>query len=192
LDILHGTAVIRRQDLRLWLGVSRPLTLAIDRRNPRGEAAMDGTYRIVVGVDGSEGSVRALRWAAREAAVRGGTVQAITVWAWDGTGTLAPTATAPAEERARAEQILTTAVTKVADETPGVSFATDLIEDHAARALTRAARDADLLVLGSHGHSRLHHAVLGSISEECVRQATCPVVVLPIAQPQAAVPANVV
>ena len=146
---------------------------------------MNGTYRIVVGIDGTEGSVRALRWAAREAEVRGGTVQAITVWAWDGTGTLAPAASTPAEERARAEQILTAAVTKVANECPGVSFATDVIEDHAARALTHAARDADLLVLGSHGHSRLHHAVLGSISEECVRQATCPVVVLPALQPQA-------
>ena len=43
-----------------------------------------------------------------------------------------------------------------------------------------AARSADLLVLGSHGHSRLQHTVLGSVSEECIRKATCPVVVIPV------------
>lgn len=151
---------------------------------------MNGTYRVVVGVDGSESSLRALRWAAREAQARGGTVQAITVWTWDGTGSLAPTATSPLEERERAEEILEKAVASVADESPGVSIAADVIEDHPARALTQAARDADLLVIGSHGHSRLHHAVLGSISEECVRRATCPVVVLPVPHPHPASPAE--
>ena len=48
------------------------------------------------------------------------------------------------------------------------------------------ARDAaaggagDLLVLGSHGHSRVRHTVLGSVSEECIRKAACPVVVIPV------------
>jgi nucleotide-binding universal stress UspA family protein len=49
----------------------------------------------------------------------------------------------------------------------------------AADVLTRAATGADLLVLGSHGHGRLFHAVLGSVAEACVRRAACPVVVLP-------------
>jgi nucleotide-binding universal stress UspA family protein len=147
---------------------------------------MNGNYHIVVGIDGSQASLRALRWAAHEAKARAGAVQAITAWSWDGTGTVAPMATSPTEERERAEHILTTAVTAVAGEFPGVSFATDVIEEHPARALTHAARDADLLVIGSHGHSRLHHAVLGSVSEECVRQATCPVVVLPVPHPHPA------
>jgi len=46
--------------------------------------------------------------------------------------------------------------------------------------LTTAAADADLLVLGSHGHGRLFHAVLGSVAEQCIRAAVCPVVVVPV------------
>lgn len=49
-----------------------------------------------------------------------------------------------------------------------------------ADVLTGAARAADLLVLGSHGNSRIRHTVLGSVSEECVRRANCPVVVVPV------------
>jgi nucleotide-binding universal stress UspA family protein len=45
--------------------------------------------------------------------------------------------------------------------------------------LTAAAHDAELLVIGSHGHSHRLQLVLGSTAEECVRNATCPVVVLP-------------
>ena len=36
------------------------------------------------------------------------------------------------------------------------------------------------LVLGSHGHRRVRHTVLGSVSEDCIRKATCPVVVIPV------------
>jgi nucleotide-binding universal stress UspA family protein len=138
------------------------------------------TYQIVVGVDGSDASERALRWAASEALARGGTVQAITAWHWDGSGTFFVAATSPADERNRARQILDEAVAKVSAEFTDLAIAGELIEETPGRALTHAAGTADVLVLGSHGHSRLHHAVLGSASEECVRRATCPVVVLPV------------
>jgi hypothetical protein len=48
-----------------------------------------------------------------------------------------------------------------------------------AAGLAAAARGADLLVLGSHGHSRISHAVLGSVADETIRAAECPVVVIP-------------
>ncbi|NUT18916.1 MAG: universal stress protein [Hamadaea sp.] len=147
-------------------------------------------FRIVVGVDGSEAGRRALRWAATEAEARGGTVQAITVWNWDGTGSFAPMATSPAEERDRAQAVLAREIDPVVTDFPTVTIAADIIEGHPARELTRAARDADLLALGSHGHSRLHQAVLGSISDECVRVATCPVVVLPAPRTQPIAPAE--
>jgi len=140
------------------------------------------TYQIVVGIDGSDASERALRWAASEARARGGTVQAITAWHWDGSGTFFVAATSPADERVRAQQILDQTVTKVSAEFTDIVIAGELIEETPGRALTHAAATADVLVLGSHGHSRLHHAVLGSVSEECVRRATCPVVVLPVPQ----------
>ena len=105
------------------------------------------TYRIVVGVDGSDGGQRALRWAVHEAAARNGSVQVVTAWA-------------PA----------------ASDAPPA---ATEVVRGRAVDALTAAARDADLLVLGSHGHGRLHHAALGSVSDACVRKSACPVVILP-------------
>lgn len=48
-----------------------------------------------------------------------------------------------------------------------------------AAGLLRAAACARLLVMGSHGHGRLYHAVVGSVAEECIRAAVCPVAVIP-------------
>jgi nucleotide-binding universal stress UspA family protein len=141
--------------------------------------------RIVVGVDGSDGGRRAFRWAIHEAQTRGCIVQAVCAWRWDGYD-MAPYATThPEEERARAERILVGEVTALAS-LHGVSVATEAVEGRAADVLTAAARGAELLVLGSHGHSRVRHTVLGSVAEECVRKATCPVVVLPVPQPSEA------
>jgi nucleotide-binding universal stress UspA family protein len=142
------------------------------------------SYKIVVGVDGSDASERALRWAATEAHARGGAVEAVIAWHWDGSGTFFIAATSPAEERDRAQQILDETVAKVTAQFPDVVLVGHVVEAAAAKALAYAAASADVMVLGSHGHNRLHHAVLGSVSEECVRRATCPVVVIPATQPQ--------
>jgi nucleotide-binding universal stress UspA family protein len=137
-------------------------------------------YRIVVGVDGTEGADRALRWAAGQAEARGGTVQAVMAWSWDGPSVAGPpVATHPSEVHEFAERTLAEAVQAVSVAHPA-TIATEAIEGRPATVLVRAAADADLLVLGSHGHGRLHHAVLGSVTEECVRAATCPVVVVPV------------
>jgi nucleotide-binding universal stress UspA family protein len=139
------------------------------------------TYRIVVGVDGSEGGRRALAWAVREAAVRGGTVQAVVAWRWDGVDLPPRAATHPDQERDRARQVLAEELAMVPEiERARVSVASEVVEGRAADVLAAAALDADLLVLGSHGHSRVRHTVLGSVSEECIRKATCPVVVIPM------------
>lgn len=144
---------------------------------------MSSTYRIVVGVDGSEGGDRALRWAMQAAERNNGTVQAVTAWSWDGIERSVVVAPTPAEEHEHAEQVLTEAVTAALAAHPGATVAGEAVEGRPATVLTAAARGADLLVLGSHGHSRLRHAVLGSVAEECVRLATCPVVVVPAPQP---------
>lgn len=154
---------------------------------------MNGTYRIVVGVDGSDGGDRALRWAVAEAAQRGGTVQAITAWSWAATDAALLAGLGPDAERDRAEGILAHAVTNATAAHADVAVATEAVEGDPAALLTHAARDADLLVLGSHGHSRLFHAVLGSVSEACVRAAVCPVVVVPVPHSERAPrPADVV
>jgi nucleotide-binding universal stress UspA family protein len=138
------------------------------------------TYRIVIGVDGSDGGIRALDWAVAEGARHGGTVHAVTAWH----------ATQPdlgvdirAEHDRMARQVLEEAVTAARAPYPKVAVCTETVFGPAAEVLTRAAADADLLVLGSHGHGRLFHAVLGSVAEACVRSAVCPVVVVP--QPRA-------
>lgn len=150
------------------------------------------TYRIVVGVDGSEDSDRALRWAVREADRRGGTVQAVIAWVWDGIDRAVITKTHPSEERAAAEQAIAHSVAAVSAAHPGVAVASEVIEGRPYKVLTQAAKDADLLVVGSHGHGRLHHAVVGSVAEECIRAAVCPVVVVPVPHAErAAKPADV-
>jgi nucleotide-binding universal stress UspA family protein len=141
---------------------------------------MTSSYLLVVGVDGSEGGRRALDWAAQEAATRGGAVQAVIAWSWDGLEYGPVTASGPEEEARRAGEVLEREVTALTDRR-GSAFpvATEVIEGRPADVLAAAGGAADLLVLGSHGHSRVRHTVLGSVSEDCIRKATCPVVVIP-------------
>jgi|SRR2546423_1567319 len=135
------------------------------------------TYRIVVGFDGSDGGSRALSWAVAEAAERGGTVQAVTAWQWTEPELGADVR---AEHGRMARLSLEEAVNTARQAHPEVTVAGEAVPGASAEVLTTAAADADLLVLGSHGHGRLFHAVLGSVAEQCIRAAVCPVVVVPV------------
>ncbi|WP_323182998.1 universal stress protein [Streptomyces sp. NBC_00078] len=72
--------------------------------------------------------------------------------------------------RATAEQTL--------GEYPGIAVAPAVVGGHPAAVLTEAARDADLLVAGSHGHGAFTGMLLGSVSHHCLYHATCPVLVV--------------
>jgi nucleotide-binding universal stress UspA family protein len=61
----------------------------------------------------------------------------------------------------------------------GVTATGRLLEGAAAKTLVKAANEAAMLVVGSHGYRGLSKAFLGSVSTGCVRQAHCPVVVIP-------------
>jgi nucleotide-binding universal stress UspA family protein len=142
---------------------------------------MNTKHLIVVGVDGSDGGRRALEWAVREATGRDTAVQAVTAWSWDGIEYGPIAAMSPSEERERASSLLEREIATVLTNTGGHhTIAAEVLEGRPADVLTAAARSADLLVLGSHGHSRVRHTVLGSVSEDCVRKAPCPVVVIPV------------
>lgn len=141
---------------------------------------MESTYRVVVGIDGSEDSERALRWAAREARQRAGTVQAVMVYDWAGTEAALLAGPGPDGERRHTEDVLAGVVARVGPAFPGQPIATEALLGNAGARLTEAAADADLLVVGSHGRGRLYHAVLGSVAEACVQLARCPVVVIPV------------
>jgi nucleotide-binding universal stress UspA family protein len=141
---------------------------------------MSTDHLIVVGVDGSEGGRRALDWAAAEATARGGAVRAVIAWSWNGLDYGPITAVNPAEENALAAQVMTAEIDALRERHGAhLPVTGEAVEGSPADALTDAARGADLLVLGSHGHSRVRHTVLGSVSEACIRKATCPVVVIP-------------
>jgi nucleotide-binding universal stress UspA family protein len=146
---------------------------ATGRRQPGGT----GNYLIVAGVDGSEGGHRALRWAVSEAAARHGTVEAVAVWRRDLPDYGLDPSLGPGEPQERADALLRFEIDRLPSDVP---VASQVVEGRPAEALTTVARDADLLVLGSHGHSRVWQTVLGTVADECVRKATCPVVVVPV------------
>jgi nucleotide-binding universal stress UspA family protein len=141
---------------------------------------VESAYRVVVGIDGSKDSERALRWAAHEAQQRSGTVQAVMVYDWAGTEAALLAGPGPDGERQHTEDVLADVVTRVGKAFPGTPIATEAVRGNAGTRLTEAADDADLLVVGSHGRGRLYHAVLGSVAEACIRLAQCPVVVIPV------------
>ena len=139
--------------------------------------------KIVVGVDGSDASKDALRWAVEDARARSAEVVALHAYE---VPVPAPDASPsspvdlPAlvtEAHAGAQQF----VTKVVDEVVGNSVTVDVapiaVEDEPVKALLDASRDADLLVVGSHGHG-LSGLFLGSVSLECAQHAACPVVIV--------------
>ena len=139
---------------------------------------MSKDYRIVVGVDGSDDGQRALRWAVHEAARRGGTVQAVTAFTFDGVD--GSNLTYRQRQHEVAERVLGEQVVAALADNPRVAVTTRVVFGSAAEVLLDSAHNADLLVLGSHGHGRLYHAVLGSVTEACVRGGICPVVVVPV------------
>lgn len=84
------------------------------------------------------------------------------------------------------EEMLGNMIAETRRDFPGVPIIAETLPGSAGRTLAEAADTADLLVVGGHGQSRLRHSVLGSVSEACVRLATCPVMIIPSPQPEAA------
>lgn len=136
---------------------------------------------IVVGVDGSENSLEALRWAAEEARLRSATLRVVAVFnaplMSTGYEVVAPD---PSDLAAASSTMLDAAVDTVR-ETGGlddVHVATEVLEGHAGERLIELSADADLLVVGSRGHGGFLGMVLGSVTGHVVRHAACPVVVV--------------
>jgi nucleotide-binding universal stress UspA family protein len=137
--------------------------------------------KIVVGVDASEGSRAALRWAFDEARLRACPLDVVTVWQYPVLTTLPAFGALPPIEdlSTEAETSLTQVLTEegVAS-TDAVAVSTVVAEGAAAAALLEAATDADLLVVGSRGHGGFTGMLLGSVSQHVVSHAPCPVVVV--------------
>ena len=131
---------------------------------------------IVVGVDGSAASVDALRWAARQAELTGSRLEAVIGWTYPviyGNEFVSETA----DWAALARTALDTALAEVG-RFDGLSCTRTVTEGHPAAVLVAASADADLLVVGSRGHGGFAGMLLGSVSEQVIAHADCPVVVV--------------
>jgi nucleotide-binding universal stress UspA family protein len=134
--------------------------------------------RIVAGVDGSDSSKAALRWAIHQAKLTGSTVDAVIAWHYPSTYGWAPVSDGVEDLKGSAEKALAEALGEVSGLEPEVPVRPQVIEGHPADVLLRAARGADLLVIGNRGHGGFASALLGSVSMNCVLHAHCPVLVL--------------
>ena len=135
------------------------------------------TGRIVVGVDGSEPSRAALRWAADEARLRGATLEAVLAWQMPFVGDIPLPPIGDLERAAMATLEKVLADEGCADDTL-TTVVSIVSEGASAPVLLDAAIDADLLVLGSRGRGAFRGMLLGSVSQHCVTHANCPVVVV--------------
>jgi nucleotide-binding universal stress UspA family protein len=145
----------------------------------------EAVRKIVVGVDGSKGALRALAFAAEEARLRGAALEVI--HAWHEPDTFYPYSTVTADRLRESAQVgaheaaqhtLDRALHEVGG-LEGITVHTRVVGDPPARALVDASRDADLLVVGSRGRGGFAGLLLGSVSQQCVQHAACPVVVTP-------------
>lgn len=145
-----------------------------------GHRAGGETRTIVVGVDGSETSARALRWAVEEASLRGARILAVHAWLYPHVGIGHSEAPFGYEElRQDADELLQATVQAAADTAPGVAIESRLVEGIPADELLAAADGAEMLVLGSRGLGGFVGLLLGSVGQQCARHARCPVVIVP-------------
>jgi nucleotide-binding universal stress UspA family protein len=137
---------------------------------------------IVAGTDGSEESLRAVDWAAREAARRGAPLRIVAaaeappgMKSRAGAGEYARVTDVLLGER---DQALAAAAERAAKTAPAVLIDTDQLRGPAARAVTERGAGAQMLVLGSRGISAFTALLLGSVSRYAASHASCPVVVI--------------
>lgn len=135
--------------------------------------------RVIVGVDGSPHSDRALSWACTRAENCGDTVRAVCAWQLGDSGEdwTPPPGVKPEGQR-YAEQILREAVERVRSDHPTAKVETAVVEGHPGDVLVDLSADADLLVVGSRGRGGVSGLLLGSVSQHSVHRAHCPVTVV--------------
>lgn len=139
---------------------------------------------ITVGVDGSPGANRALVWAMQEAAAHHAPLTVLTVHpvasdGWTGNPIILPADQEELEKtRHAAEEAVAAATAQLGESRPGV-VTVRAVNGIPAQELINASRDADLLVVGSHGTGGFARMLLGSVSTQVVQHAHCPCVVMP-------------
>jgi nucleotide-binding universal stress UspA family protein len=138
------------------------------------------TERILVGVDGSDAANCALGWALDAARAHRIETEVEVLYAWRSaaiTSAAAPVVLAWDPLQEAAQHTLGTAVD--AANTDGLDVRRTLVFDAPAHAILDAAGDADLVVISSRGRGNVRGMLLGSVSQQVIHHAPCPVVVVP-------------
>ena len=146
--------------------------------------AMEASRLIVVGVDGSDHALDAVRWGASEARLRGARLRLVTAWKIStlmyAAEAFPPPYTVDIESgvKREAQQMLDRTCETLRAELEGVEVERWVHNGPAANVLCDAAKLADMLVVGSRGLGGFTGLLLGSVSHQCAQQAPCPVVIL--------------
>jgi nucleotide-binding universal stress UspA family protein len=146
-----------------------------------------GAARIVVGVDGSEGSKNALRWAARLAEATGAQIDAVAAWELTSLYGWSALSAIPAIYSPQPE--IEKSLNETVDEVFGAHRPPDMrlkaLEGPAVKTLLAASEGALMLVVGSRGRGGFTGLLLGSVSAKVAEHARCPVLVVHSTQPPA-------
>jgi nucleotide-binding universal stress UspA family protein len=140
-----------------------------------------GNSTIVVGVDGSKVSAKAIEFAFAQAQLRGAKVVAVHAWtspaaAYD--GGLGPLLFDEQEVEESSQLLLAESLAGAMADHPDVESEVRLMSGQPARALLIAAESADLLVVGSRGRGGFTGLLLGSVSQSVLHHAHCPVAIV--------------
>lgn len=134
---------------------------------------------IAVGVDGSDGSAHALRWAMAEAARRGWTVAAVLAWGYlDQHHKIVAERFDPNYTSEAAKGALDSYVEAALGIEQAAAIQRRVVSDLPPRALIEASESAALLVVGARGLGGFRGLLLGSVSQRCLHEAKCPVAVI--------------
>ncbi|MET8233352.1 universal stress protein [Micromonospora sp. NPDC005298] len=135
---------------------------------------------VVVGVDGSEPSLRAVRLAAAEAVRRRRPLRVVHGFIWPllhVPDSPAPGAPPGGGLRHQAEELVAAAVTEAEATAPGLTISGEIIDGEASAVLVGESPTAALIVLGDRGLGGFAALVLGSVAVQVAAYADCPVLV---------------
>ena len=138
--------------------------------------AIEPNQIVLVGFDGSEHSLDALRWAGHYARAVGALLRPIIAWSIPANTDLMSLPGEDFEKVAKAD--LDDAMQVARTEFPDVAIEPQVVYGSPASVLIDASKEANLLVLGTRGHGGFVGMLLGSVSQHCVHHAECPVVIV--------------
>lgn len=139
----------------------------------------DHHRRVVVGIDGSPNSIRALQWAAANVPVTS-VIEAVHVWAPEPKLPGVPYAQHEALHKARARLLLDESLSQVAQAGPiEPPVRTHLVQGDPRSVLREWSATCDLLVLGARGRGAVAHLLVGSVTTALVQRQRATTVVIP-------------